>query len=139
MGETGEPREMSYSAPERESCVRECPRNVGVRPNLVDYRDETGTYYVYDIYRGLGLEGIERGTVKKLRVVGLDFRAAGIGSNVNRGRLFGRAKLSKRATTRLRGTAAQIATDLSPVSAVLLRARVAVPVQVAATSVRAPD
>ena len=55
----------------------------------------------------------------------------------HRGQFFGRAKLPKRVTIRLRGTAAQIATDSSPVSAVLFRARVAVPVQVAATPMRA--
>lgn len=56
-----------------------------VRPSRVDYRKTTGTYSVQDIYHGPGLAGIERGTVKKLRVVGLEFRAAGIGSNRNSG------------------------------------------------------
>ena len=51
---------------------------------------------------------------------------------------FGGANLPKGATTRLRHAAAQIATGLSPDRAVLLRARVAVPVQVVATLVRAP-
>lgn len=45
---------------------------------------------------------------------------------------------AREATTQLMGTSAQIATDLSPVSAVLLRARVTVCVQVAATLLRAP-
>ncbi len=56
-----------------------------VRPSMVDYRRKTGTYSVQDIYSGPGLQGIERGTIKKLRVVGLEFRAAGIGSNRNSG------------------------------------------------------
>lgn len=56
-----------------------------VRPSLVDYTKKTGTYYVQDVYIGPGLEGIKRGTVKELRVVALDFRVAGIGSNGNRG------------------------------------------------------
>ena len=34
---------------------------------------------------GPGLAGVPRGTIKKLRVVALEFRAAGIGSNGNRG------------------------------------------------------
>ena len=55
------------------------------RPNLVDYRKNTGAFYVQDIYAGPGLEGIPRGTVKKLRVIALDFRAALVGGNGNGG------------------------------------------------------
>lgn len=56
-----------------------------VRPNIVDYGKTSGTCYVQDIYTGPGLEGIARGTVKKLRVIGLDYRAAGVGWNYNKG------------------------------------------------------
>ena len=56
-----------------------------VRPSQVDYRKRTGTYVVHDIYQGSGLRGVARGTIKRLRVVALEFRAAGIGSNGNRG------------------------------------------------------
>ena len=56
-----------------------------IRPTTVDYRKKTGTFYVQDVYIGPGLKGIKRGVVKSLRVVALDFRAAGIGSNGNRG------------------------------------------------------
>ena len=56
-----------------------------VRPSVVDYRKKTGTYYVQDIYFGPGLEGVVRGAVKRLRVVGLEFRAAGIGETRNNG------------------------------------------------------
>ncbi len=55
------------------------------RPDLVDYRRSEGTCYVQDVYAGPGLEGLPRGIVKSLRVVSLDFRAAGIGSNGNSG------------------------------------------------------
>jgi len=55
------------------------------RPSQVDYRRQTGVYYVKDVYEGRGLAGIERGTVKRLRVVALEFRAAGIGHNSNGG------------------------------------------------------
>jgi hypothetical protein len=55
------------------------------RPDGVDYRQTTGTYYIQDIYAGPGLRGVPRGTVKKLRVVALGFRPAGIGSNENGG------------------------------------------------------
>jgi formylglycine-generating enzyme required for sulfatase activity/Tol biopolymer transport system component len=56
-----------------------------IRPSLVDYRQKTGTYYMQDVYAGQGLEGIPRGTVKKLRVIALDYRAAGIGRTYNSG------------------------------------------------------
>ncbi|MBW7991786.1 MAG: hypothetical protein FVQ84_17460 [Planctomycetes bacterium] len=56
-----------------------------IRPSQVDYRNKTGTYYIQDIYAGPGLAGIARGTVKRLRVVALDFRAAYIGSNTSNG------------------------------------------------------
>ncbi len=55
------------------------------RPSLVDYRKDDGTCYVQDVYIGPGLAGVPRGTIKTLRVVGLDFRVAGIGSNSNGG------------------------------------------------------
>ena len=63
-------------------CSRTVPPQ---RPNMVNYRQNTGTVYLQDIYEGPGLEGVEPGTIKRLRVVGLDFRAAGVGSNGNRG------------------------------------------------------
>ncbi|MFO7774317.1 MAG: hypothetical protein R6W89_00830 [Candidatus Hydrogenedentota bacterium] len=56
-----------------------------VRPSTVDYREDTGVYYVQDVYEGAGLEGVERGTIQALRVVGLEFRAAGVGENRNAG------------------------------------------------------
>ena len=55
------------------------------RPSTVDYRKRSGYYYLQDVYAGPGLAGIPRGSVKRLRVVSLDFRAAGVGSNGNRG------------------------------------------------------
>ncbi len=55
------------------------------RPGMVDYRSESGVYYVQDIYAGLALEGVPRGAVKALRVIALDYRAAGIGDNRNEG------------------------------------------------------
>jgi len=55
------------------------------RPSFVDYARPTGTFYVQDVYAGPAMEGVARGTVKTLRVIGLDYRAAGIGSNGNGG------------------------------------------------------
>lgn len=51
------------------------------RPSVVDYRRESGVYYIQDIYAGEGLAGISRGAIKKLRVVALEYRSAGIGDN----------------------------------------------------------
>ncbi len=56
-----------------------------LRPDFVDYTRETGTVTMQDVYAGPGLAGVERGTIKRLRVVALRFRAAGVGNNHNRG------------------------------------------------------
>ena len=63
-------------------CSRPVPP---VRPNLADYRKNSGAVYLQDIYTGPGLAEVPRGTIKELRVVALDFRAAGVGSNSNSG------------------------------------------------------
>ncbi|MEN6334348.1 MAG: hypothetical protein ABFE01_08800 [Phycisphaerales bacterium] len=56
-----------------------------VRPSQVDYRQTTGTCFLQDIYYGPGLAGVPRGTIKKLRAIALDYRAAGVGWNCNLG------------------------------------------------------
>ncbi len=56
-------------------------------PGSVDYKKNTGTFYMQDIYLGPGLKGVKRGTIKKLRVIGLEFQAAGIGNNNNTAKL----------------------------------------------------
>jgi len=53
--------------------------------NRLDYGKSTGTYHLQDVYAGPGLAGVPRGTIKKLRVVALDFRPAGIGHNSSGG------------------------------------------------------
>jgi hypothetical protein len=55
------------------------------RPSMVDYTKDAGVFYIQDVYQGPGLAGISRGTVKKVRVVALDYRAAGVGYNTNKG------------------------------------------------------
>jgi len=45
----------------------------------IDWSKTNGTFTVKDVYAGPGLKGIARGTVKKLRVVALDFMATDIG------------------------------------------------------------
>jgi mono/diheme cytochrome c family protein len=51
----------------------------------VDYTKDEGTFHVLDVYVGEAMKDVPRGTVKTLRVVGLDFRAAGIRKNGNSG------------------------------------------------------
>jgi hypothetical protein len=81
-------RELLASDP-RLPCTQPVPLAPRPRPftwaNRVDYTQPTGTYYVQDIYAGLGLAGVPRRTIKKLRVVALEFRAAGIGNNGSSG------------------------------------------------------
>jgi len=45
----------------------------------IDWRKKTGTFTIQDIYHGPGLAGVKRGTIKKVRVVALDFMATDIG------------------------------------------------------------
>lgn len=62
--------------------ARECPP---VRPSVVDYRKKSGTYYVQDVHEGPGVAGVPKGAIRRLRVVALDFRPAGIRSNSSGG------------------------------------------------------
>ena len=55
------------------------------RASTVDYRQTSGRYMLQDVYQGPGLEGIARGKAKALRVVAIEYRAAGVGNNVNAG------------------------------------------------------
>ena len=57
--------------------ARAVPRR---RPTAVDETKSFGTFYVQNVYRGLGAEGIRPGSIRKLRVVALEYRAAWVGS-----------------------------------------------------------
>jgi hypothetical protein len=52
-----------------------------IKPTLVDYTKDTGYYYVQNVYHGEGSKGIEKGTIEKLRVVAIEFRAAPVRGN----------------------------------------------------------
>lgn len=71
------------------SCGQAIPlmptRQPPVRPSQVDWSQSSGTFYVQDVYTGPGLEDVERGTIQRLRVVALEYRAAGVSKNFNRG------------------------------------------------------
>ena len=56
-----------------------------VRPSQVDWNQASGEFYVQNVYAGPGLEGVKKGTVIRLRVVALEYRAAGVSKNFNRG------------------------------------------------------
>ncbi len=61
---------------------REIPRRI---PRLAAPGKDTGAFYIDNVYVGQGLKGIEKGTIKRLRVIALDFRAAAIGISFNNG------------------------------------------------------
>ncbi len=87
MNAAGE-RELLYHGPDLE-VARMVP--LGHRPAVATLADEvdsskkTGNYYVHDVYQGTGLEGIPRGEAKTIRVVRLNYRAAGVGMTHNAG------------------------------------------------------
>lgn len=51
-----------------------------VRPSMVDYSKDTGTYYVANVYEGDTMKDVEFGAVKYLRVVAIDYRPYAVGS-----------------------------------------------------------
>ena len=71
------------------SCGRPVPLRPRPRPakkpSAVNLSKPDGTFYVQDVYAGAAMVGVPRGTVKTLRVIGLDYRLAGIGANGNHG------------------------------------------------------
>jgi hypothetical protein len=52
-----------------------------IRPTQVDYTKDKGYYYVQNVYHGPGAKGLKKGTIEKLRVVSIEFRAAPIRLN----------------------------------------------------------
>ncbi|MDR2706256.1 MAG: hypothetical protein LBC02_10800 [Planctomycetaceae bacterium] len=56
-----------------------------IKLDQIDPTNNFGTFVVQDIYLGPGLKNIPRGTVKRLRVVALEYRAAAIGRGSNAG------------------------------------------------------
>ena len=71
------------------SCVHSIPeaprKRPPSRPTTVDYTKDYGTFYVQDVYTGQAVKGIKRGSIKKLRIVALEFRHANMGRNSSRG------------------------------------------------------
>ncbi len=51
-----------------------------VRPSMVNYATNVGTYYVANVYEGDTMKDVEFGTVKYLRVVAIDYRPYAVGA-----------------------------------------------------------
>ena len=81
-------RELLVSDPDIH-CKQAYPLKARMKPHVrssyVDYRKQTGSVFMQDIYQGPGLKGIARGTVKKLRVVEMKLRSAGVGMATSSG------------------------------------------------------
>ncbi len=78
-------REMLAAHPEM-SCASAVPlmarQKPPIRPSVVDYTKDTGLMYVQDVYFGQGTEGVEHGTIKKIRVIELHYKPVTIGGAV---------------------------------------------------------
>ncbi len=61
------------------------PRQIPQLVNAVDYRRKQGLFTIEDVYKGEGLKGVPRGTIKALRVVALRYRAFSIGWSTHTG------------------------------------------------------
>jgi len=55
-----------------------------VIPSKVDVKSRTATFSIHDIYKGPGLAGVPRGTVKKLRLFTYQFAYHGMGGHEHR-------------------------------------------------------
>ncbi|MBQ9467477.1 MAG: hypothetical protein IJU52_00525 [Clostridia bacterium] len=55
------------------------------RVSTVDYAQSSGIYYVANVYEGDSLKNVEKGSVKYLRVVSLEFRSSASGATVAAG------------------------------------------------------
>lgn len=77
------------AADPRLPCTQPVPLAARARPPViasrVDDRETTGMMHVRDVYFGPGLARVARGTIKRLRVVALDYRAASIGMGQTNG------------------------------------------------------
>jgi len=71
------------------SCSQAIPVAPRKRPvvgaSLVDWNQANGRFYIHNVYLGPGLKDVPRGTIKRLRVVALEFRAAKVSENFNDG------------------------------------------------------
>ncbi len=82
-------RRELLTADAAQSCSQPVPLRPRVRPQprptRVDYRQTNGVIYMQDLYASPGWAAIPTGSVHRLRVIALDYRAAGVGRNYNTG------------------------------------------------------
>ena len=82
-------RELLVAQKGKVPCGRPVPVRVRDLPNrssvMPDESLKTGIVAIRDVYVGDAMKGVPRGTVKSMRVVSIDYRAAGIGHNGNAG------------------------------------------------------
>jgi len=82
-------RELLHSARDGLETGRPVPTGhrpaVHNMPEVIDFGNKTASYYVMDVYQGIGLQGVPRGEAKWIRVVRLNYRAAGVGRTLNKG------------------------------------------------------
>jgi len=74
-----------FKGPTSGGAGREADWGGAERPSMVDPSQETGVYYLQDVFYGPGLEGVDRKAVRSLRVVEIGYRIVWIGSNSNGG------------------------------------------------------
>ena len=84
MDETGRRELLAYDAANH--CLQAVPvmaRPLGLhaRTKAIDYSQGLSVVAIQDVYRGAAVKGLKRGTVKKIRVVAIGYRAAYIGWN----------------------------------------------------------
>ena len=82
-------RELLVAQKGKSPCGRPvpvCVRDLPSRPSkMSDESLRTGIVAIRDVYDGDAMKGVQRGTVKSMRVVSIDYRVAGIGYNGNVG------------------------------------------------------
>lgn len=73
MIDTSGNEELLYEDPEGMGCYDPMPvvarKQTRIKPNLRDFTQASGTFYVQDVYEGTHMHGVQRGEVKFLRVV----------------------------------------------------------------------
>ena len=84
MDETGRRELLAYD--EANHCLQAVPvvaRPLGprARTKAIDYGQGLSVVSIQDVYRGAAVKGLKRGTIKKIRVVAIGYRAAYIGWN----------------------------------------------------------
>ena len=82
-------RELLVAQKGKVPCGRPVPvraRRLPSRPSVMPNENlKTGVVAIRDVYVGDSMKGVPRGTVKAIRAVSIDYRAAGIGHNGNAG------------------------------------------------------